>query len=1101
MAKSPGELSEIVNKVLTDNTAQSVLNHLKALESNRERVRTRWVWELLQNARDASVDSGAKLVTCIERRDDELVFKHNGEKFSLEEIAHLIYHGSTKIESKETLGQYGSGFLTTHLLSPEINVSGRIKDGRYFDFQMRREISLVSELRASMQNAEKKFEDSLSYKPTDDDFTTKFRYPLIDNVLEVVDAGIASLKRYAPFVLVFNRNFSTIDIKISDKFTSFTVTKCISLEKTNLEQISISKTENEDQKIQEYILAHGDRASIAIPIESIEDDRECLSIQDTPRLFLGFPLIGTENFSFPVIINSLKFTPTENRDGVYLGQSDNQTNADNQAVIEEAGELLIKLLGFAASSNWKAIYLLGEFTPIQSQDWLNSDWLRGYIKEFLIPEIRRTPALFSEEGVIATEKSIIPFTEQEAGDEGIEALWDLLDGITNLRGKLTRRNESIGWCNSVESWASILECKITDLNEIMDGPKLAIHIDKNSKNDDQEYGQHENLQLLLREEVAAVEWLNQLCKFLGDYGFGDLNRTRSIILDQAGYLNRLDNLHRDQGISEELKDIADLLEWNIRKKLRDTRLTALQEETGAGDWDGDYVIGELVRRLRDRSDKNPDSLFAKGSVRLFSWIVGQRRWTLLRDFPVFVQELDDDNRRVIKLENDAEEDAQPLAPVSAWTEDLQRFSDLFPGRYTLADEFFESTPYPAIWKILDEKGFLRRNVMIVRDVPFKTFLPDEHLADDADHETSERVTITSVAFMTKDDVGIMARVRQSQHRARLFWQFITEWLALRDPNGLEIREASCICENDHRYYPAQWLIPLKNNKWIPQGERRAERATAASLANLLRKSEWDSSSLSKARTRRLLEAIGVSHFDLMRELFVSDDDTRTAVNNVLMDMLEAARGNVDRLSQARRYLVHLEEDPKLSQVVQDHLDRSRRVQENQKLGARVEDLVKQSLEKMGFKVQRTEIGSDFEIEYDDVVKLELNRSGRSWLVEVKAARDQGIRQGIRMTDTQAKTAKREGDRFLLCVVPVQNVASELELNIEDSMRFVVDIGSRVAPLCDNLSVLQNMRENVTSDDFHGVRLEVEAGTVRIRVSGSVWQDDGFPLAELSNRLK
>lgn len=951
---------------------------------------------------------------------------------------------------------------------------------------------------ASMQNATREFEDSLSPKPIDDDFTTKFQYPLTNNALEVVDAGIISPKRHASLVLAFNRNFSSIDIKTSDQSTSFTVTNRISMEKTDLERISISKLENEDQKMQEYILAHGDKASIAIPIESIEDDRECLSIQDTPRLFLGFPLIGTENFSFPVIINSLKFTPTEKRDGVYLGQNDNQTNADNQAVIEEAGELLIKLLGFAASFNWKAIYVLGEFTPIQSQDWLNSDWLRRYFKESLIPEIRRTPALFSEEGVTATEESIIPFTEQEAGAEGIEALWDLLDGITDFRGKLPRRNESVGWCDSVESWASILECKVTDFEEIIDGSKLAAYVDENSKSDNPKYGQCENLQILLREDVSAVEWLNQLCKFLGQYGFGDLNRTRSIILDQAGYLDQLDKLHRDQGISEELKDIADLLEWNIREELRDTRLTALQEETGAGDWDNDYVVGELVRRFHDRADENPDNPFAEGNVRLFSWIVGQKRWPLLRGFPVFVQELDgDNNRRIIKLENDAEEDARPLAPVSAWMEDLQRFSDLFPGRYTLASEFFESTPDPKIWQALDEKGFLRRNVVIVKDIPFKTFLPDEHLTDDEDHETSGYVTITNVAFMTKDDVGIMARVRQSQYRARLFWQFITEWLVLQDPNGLEIREASCICENDHSYYPAQWLIPLKNNKWVPRGEHRSEQATASSLANLLRKDEWGSGSLSKTGTVRLLEAIGIPQLDLIRELFVSDDDTRAAVDKVLMSMLQATDGSVDRLSQAYRYLVHLKEDPKLSQVVQDHLDRSRRVRENQELGAHVENLVRQHLEKIGFMVRRTGIGSDFEIEYDDVAKLELKKSGRSWLVEVKAARD----QGIRMTATQAKTAESEGDRFLLCVVPVPNGSSELNLNIEDSMRFVADMSSRVAPLCDSLSDLQRMQEDVTSDDSQGVRLEVEAGTIRIRVSGSVWQYDGFPLAELSNKLK
>ena len=207
IAKSSDDFSGIVTKVLSDNTAQSVLNHLKALESNRDRVRARWIWELLQNARDASVDPDMKLVACIEQSEDKLVFKHNGENFSLEEIAHLIYHGSTKTEDKETIGQYGSGFLTTHLLSPEISISGRITNGRCFAFRMRREISSVSDLSQSMQDAKRKFEDSLSRKSINGDFTTKFQYPLSDNVLGVVDEGITSLSKCAPFVLVFNKNF------------------------------------------------------------------------------------------------------------------------------------------------------------------------------------------------------------------------------------------------------------------------------------------------------------------------------------------------------------------------------------------------------------------------------------------------------------------------------------------------------------------------------------------------------------------------------------------------------------------------------------------------------------------------------------------------------------------------------------------------------------------------------------------------------------------------------------------------------------------------------------------------------------------------------
>ena len=767
MGKSSDEFSGIVTKVLSDNTAQSVLNHLKALESNRDRVCARWIWELLQNARDASADSDMNLVACIEQSEGELFFEHNGGSFSLEEIAHLIYHGSTKTEDEESIGQYGSGFLTTHLLSPEISVSGRITDGRCFSFRMRREISSVSDLSQSMQDAKRKFMDSLSRKSTNDDFITKFQYPLSNNVLGVVDEGITSLNKCAPFVLVFNKNFSTINIKTPNGSTNFTVTERtpLEMEKINLEKIVVSETRNENREVREYLMAYDDGTSIAIPVKCDEGGQRCLPLHDTPRLFLGFPLIGTESFSFPAVINSLRFTPTEDRDGVYLGRGNNQTNVDNQSVIETASELLIELLGFTASSNWRNVHLLGEFSSIQHQSWLDRDWLRNYLKESLIPEIRKTPAILSENGVIAAEESIIPFTkETEERTKSIEFLWNLLNDITNLRKKLPLRNESDGWCKSAESWADTIECEITDLEEIIDGPKLAMYVKKISGCDDQNCGQLEKFRPFLREKIDAIDWLNRLYQFLYDCGFGDIIRNHSIILAQDGYLDLIVNLHRDQCISQELKDIANLLEWEMQEELRDIRLDALKEETGAGDWDNDYVIGELVKRLQERADKNPDVLFAKASARLFSWIVGQENWTLLHGFPVFSQEPSDDSRRVIRLENDAEEDVRPLAPVFAWVEDLQKFSDLFPRRHMLADEFFESTPDPVIWQALDKKGFLRRSVMITKnvcDVSFDKFLPDDPMTDDVEHKTSEYVTVSNVAFLIKDNIGIMDRVRQS----------------------------------------------------------------------------------------------------------------------------------------------------------------------------------------------------------------------------------------------------------------------------------------------------------------------------------------------------
>ena len=235
------EFSDIVTGVLADNTAQSVLNHLKALESNRAHVRTRWIWELLQNARDASVGSNGRLVASVEQSKDKITFQHNGDNFSLEEIAHLIYHGSTKVENEGTIGQYGSGFLATHLLSPEIDVSGRIEDGRRFDFRLRRELGSVGELSKSMQQAADDFERSLSQNTTQDSFTTEFRYPLLSDVSEVVEVGIAALKKCAPFVVAFNPEFSVVRINTPSGRAEFSVTERTFMDQTRFESVTVSE--------------------------------------------------------------------------------------------------------------------------------------------------------------------------------------------------------------------------------------------------------------------------------------------------------------------------------------------------------------------------------------------------------------------------------------------------------------------------------------------------------------------------------------------------------------------------------------------------------------------------------------------------------------------------------------------------------------------------------------------------------------------------------------------------------------------------------------------------------------------------------------------
>ena len=124
-------IDDAFNRVYAAKAAQSVWNDLTELKSKRTVRHTRWIWELLQNAHDASTPADNNLIAEIKYRQGELVFSHNGRSFTADEVAHLICSGTTKgeDEDKETIGQYGTGFLTTHLLSLKIDVSGQLITG------------------------------------------------------------------------------------------------------------------------------------------------------------------------------------------------------------------------------------------------------------------------------------------------------------------------------------------------------------------------------------------------------------------------------------------------------------------------------------------------------------------------------------------------------------------------------------------------------------------------------------------------------------------------------------------------------------------------------------------------------------------------------------------------------------------------------------------------------------------------------------------------------------------------------------------------------------------------------------------------------------
>ena len=779
----------IKTNALTVNSAQTVRNRLREMESTRAHVLTRWVWELLQNARDAAVpDTEGKLAASMELNQTEIVFKHNGTDFTKDQIAHVIYHGSTKTENTESIGQYGTGFLSTHLLSPEINISGWLEEGKKFNFDLKREVSSDSELSESMDKAYDAFWNSLSDSSPADGFTTHFRYPLNlrTDALEAAEKGIESLQRCAPYVVAFNKEFSSIQVKSPKGSTAFTVVERRYLEEDGIHQVTVAETENGEVKDKKYLVKQGERASVAIPMKSVGD--VCLPLEEIPRLFLGFPLINTENFSFPAVINSFRFTPTENRNGVPIGLNDNEANQENQNVIEEACGLLIDMLQYAARFGWRNAHLLANIPPIQGQDWLAPEWLRNCLKERLVDEIRQIPLVINEsDKVIPSDELELPFADT---NQDTEALWDLLEGWEGSLDGLPRRDQAAGWCDAVKTWAGILECAVSSLNEITDGRKLAALMQDASHVPSSDPATYQVSRINFREGVEAVKWFNQFITFLNNSGLSDIITEYRVVPSQERFLRIVSRLHRDCGIDEELKIIADLLHWRIKLELRDTDITSLNGHSGAGDWDNEKVVEELIKRLLVRAEKDPDDNCSAASVRLFAWIVGQKDYDLLRGFPIFAKESGSDKLVVSYLPRNAQDSDRPLAPVRAWPEDLQQFSDLFPQSRILANDFFEKVPDTNAWQTLAQQSFVRTSVVMTSDITITKFYPDYPLSGEiSEHRTSNPVTVT-------DFVGrstIVERVRDSQERARVFWRFVTEWLVRESTESLDVEEADCEC--------------------------------------------------------------------------------------------------------------------------------------------------------------------------------------------------------------------------------------------------------------------------------------------------------------------
>lgn len=413
----------------------------------------RAIWELVQNACDLSTECKVS----IDYRNEGFSFSHNGNPFTSATLISLIKQVSSK-NGGEEVGKFGTGFLTTHAFGRKFKINSFLHvKGRFIkvnDFLIDRSAMEWKGMVSSLIEQEKRVYQliKLGDIAETDIISTTFTYlPETTTEHDNIKDSIISLHTYIPIVLTLN-----------DKLFSVTV----------IEENGISKTYN---KIEKIISKGSYRTSIAtggVPIEiySLKNEDQTIEVilpltknhsaisfeNNIAKLFLFYPLIGTELWGCNFIIHSKNFVPTESRDGIHLKSKTEQVQAseeNNRNLIGVASKMIFDFVKSNANSIDNRINL----SKINFNVSTDKSLLNEYFKELKatwINEFKTFPLVETNAGNIQPIQTIFFDSELLQIDEAFNSIYTL---ASKFWDNIPQQHLIKDWTNIISEW------KITDI--------------------------------------------------------------------------------------------------------------------------------------------------------------------------------------------------------------------------------------------------------------------------------------------------------------------------------------------------------------------------------------------------------------------------------------------------------------------------------------------------------------------------------------------------------------------------------------------------------------------------------------------------------------
>lgn len=464
---------------------QNVKSHCMKIQdgirNNGSMSGNRAIWELFQNAGDLSDCADIKITLT----NDSFVFAHKGKPFTFDSLCSLVKQiSSQEKENDDTVGQYGTGFLTTHTFSKKITVKGSMQISKspdvyvdIDDFTINREhfydLQLfIDDMTAQIKAVEKLMDREQKSVCRE---WTELSYALTPETYIKAKTAIDEAIKLMPYVLTFNDNIGSCKIddisrNISIKFTKEPHgTSSVDLHCTRIHKYQEGLEHLSDCY---YLELHDGKSRIILPLKT---ETDVYDLKDTPRLFVHFPLIGENYFDVNFLFHSHLFTPNEPRDNIIV-PSDKEDECiiaeGNKKVLEEMTTYLWTYLEREVESwhgtiSMSSLRIEDHSHGLETQNYydkLKEAWVVEFSKLKLIDIDGTRYSMDMTQHPFVLSPELENFISDDKEHSYLSIIYPYAKECNNL---IPCENDLIGWSQIVAEWDDTREDRFLSFEKIV----------------------------------------------------------------------------------------------------------------------------------------------------------------------------------------------------------------------------------------------------------------------------------------------------------------------------------------------------------------------------------------------------------------------------------------------------------------------------------------------------------------------------------------------------------------------------------------------------------------------------------------------------------